>query len=120
MSKTIFKKIIDKEIPATIVYESETVLAFKDANPVAPVHILVIPKKEIESVDSLSSNDFKDSDDGEILLDMFKAIKKIVAEQGIAKTGYRLVVNNGKDAQQSVNHLHIHVIGGKFLKWPPC
>lgn len=114
MSETIFSKIINREIPATIVYESETVVAFKDINPVAPVHILVVPKKEIKNVNSITN------DDTNLLFDMVKAIQEIVAEQGIAETGYRLVVNNGKDALQTVEHLHIHVIGGNELKWPPC
>ncbi len=114
MSETIFSKIINKEIPATIVYETDTVLAFKDINPVAPVHILVIPKKEIKNVNSLTG------DDKDILSNMFEAVKIIVEEQGIKESGYRLVINNGKDALQSVEHLHIHIIGGKELKWPPC
>ncbi len=114
MSETIFSKIIKREIPATIVFENETVLAFKDVNPVAPVHILVIPKKEIPNVNSL------EKEDGEILTDLFEAIKQIVIEQGISETGYRLVINNGEDALQSVKHLHIHIIGGKMLGWPPC
>ena len=114
MRETIFSKIINKEIPATIVYETDTVLAFKDINPVAPVHILVIPKKEIKNVNFLTG------DDKDILSNMFEAVKIIVEEQGIKESGYRLVINNGKDARQSVEHLHIHIIGGKELKWPPC
>ncbi len=114
MSETIFSKIIKREIPATIVYETDAVLAFKDINPVAPVHILVVPKKEIPDINSLSINDL------EILGKMFEAVKTIAIEQGISETGYRLVVNNGEDALQTVKHLHFHIIGGKTLGWPPC
>lgn len=114
MSETIFSKIINKEIPANIVYESDTVLAFKDINPVAPVHILIIPKKEIANVNLITK------DDASILSDMFEAVKAIAYEQGIIESGYRLVINNGEDALQTVKHLHIHLIGGTKLKWPPC
>lgn len=114
MSETIFSKIINREIPATIVYETDKVLAFKDINPVAPVHILVIPKQEIESFNRLNNENC------DCLIDIYKAIKEIVAEQGISETGYRLVINNGEDGLQSVKHLHVHIIGGKKLGWPPC
>jgi histidine triad (HIT) family protein len=106
---TIFKKIIDKEIPAEIVYEDELVLAFKDINPLAPVHIMVIPKKEIATV-----NDVTEADEA-VLGRLFIAAAKIAKEQGIAESGYRLMVNVNKDAGQEVFHIHMHIMGGRHL-----
>lgn len=106
---TIFAKIIAKEIPADIVYQDELVTAFKDINPIAPVHILIVPNKEIPMV-----NDVQDGD--ELMLGrMFIAAKKIAEQMGIAESGYRLIVNCGKDARQEVFHLHMHVVGGRQL-----
>ncbi len=110
--KTLFKRIIDKEIPANIVYEDELCLAFHDVNPQAPVHILVIPKKEIPSTDQLSE------DDGVLLARLFSVIRRIAKEQGLSG-GYRVVTNCGADAGQTVPHLHFHVLGGRQLLWPP-
>jgi histidine triad (HIT) family protein len=106
---TIFSKIIAKEIPADIVYEDEDVLAFNDINPIAPVHILIIPKKEIATV-----NDVQD-EDAAMLGKLFIAAKKVAAEQGVAASGYRLMVNCNKDAGQDVFHLHMHLLGGRKL-----
>ncbi|MEM9953798.1 MAG: histidine triad nucleotide-binding protein [Chloroflexota bacterium] len=106
---TIFKKIIDKEIPADVVYEDELVLAFKDINPQAPVHILIIPKKEIATV-----NDVTD-DDEQRLGRLFIVAAKIAKEQGIDKSGYRLIVNINEDGGQEVFHLHMHILGGHAL-----
>jgi histidine triad (HIT) family protein len=106
---TIFSKIIAKEIPADIVYEDEDVLAFNDINPIAPVHILIIPKKEIATV-----NDVQD-EDAAMLGKLFIAAKKVAAEQGVAASGYRLMVNCNNDAGQDVFHLHMHLLGGRKL-----
>ncbi|RMF94446.1 MAG: histidine triad nucleotide-binding protein [Planctomycetota bacterium] len=110
--KTVFKKIIDREIPADIVYEDDYCLAFRDINPQAPVHLIVIPKKEIVNVDDMGDEDV------EILGRIFLAIKKIAAQEGLEK-GYRVVTNNGRDAGQEVMHLHFHVLAGRGFGWPP-
>ena len=107
----LFCKIIAKEIPASIVYEDDTVLAFNDIAPQAPVHILVIPKKHVDTVDELV--------DMSVVSDLFAVMKKLAAEKGIEKSGYRIVVNHGKDAGQAVPHLHFHLLGGRKLTWPP-
>ena len=106
---TIFKKIIDKEIPASIVYEDDKVMAFKDINPLAPIHILVIPKKEIATI-----NDIKE-EDKELIGHIFLVIGKIVKELGIDKEGYRVVANCNEFGGQEVFHLHYHILGGKKL-----
>ena len=112
MSETIFQKIIDKELAADIVYEDDSCLAFKDINPVAPIHILVIPKKRIEKI--YDSN----TEDRELLGHLFLVAGKIARDLGIEEA-FRLVVNNGAGAQQTVFHLHIHLIAGREFNWPP-
>ncbi len=112
MSETIFTKIINKEIPADIVYEDESAIAFNDISPQAPVHILVIPKKPIASL-SVSSPEDKE------LLGHLLLVAKQVAEEAGLENGYRVVTNNGIEAGQSVEHIHFHVLGGRPLKWPP-
>lgn len=110
---TIFTKIINREIPAAIVYEDEHCLAFRDVNPQAATHVLLIPKKEIPTM-----NDVKPADQmvlGHLLL----TAPKIAAQEGIAADGYRLVINTNADAGQTVFHIHIHIIGGRPLSWPP-
>ena len=107
----IFCKIAKKEIPSSIVYEDDKMLAFNDIAPQAPVHILVIPKKHVSTVAEL--------EDMEVVKDLFSMMKVIAEQKGIAKTGYRIVVNHGKDAGQAVPHLHFHLLGGRPLKWPP-
>jgi len=111
--KTIFKRIIDKEIPATILYEDEQCLAFQDVSPQGPVHFLVIPKKEIPSVNEIEEND------AALIGHLFCVIRKLAAEQGITETGYRVVTNCGPNACQTVPHLHYHIIGGRSMTWPP-
>ncbi len=106
MENCIFCKIANGEIPSTKVYEDEAVLAFKDINPAAPVHILVIPKKHIESVMGLTEAD------GELIAHIFKVIRTIADEQGL-DNGFRLVSNVGEDGGQSVKHLHFHILGKK-------
>ena len=110
---TIFDKIINKEIPAEIIYETDNVLAFKDINPIAPIHILIIPKYNIPT-----TNDISD-DDSEVLAELLLSAKKIAQDIGIAKDGYRLVINCNDDGGQTVYHLHLHLIGGRKLGWPP-
>lgn len=112
MSETIFSKIIRREIPADIVYEDDLVLAFKDVTPKAPVHILVIPKKPIPQLAAAESQDHALM--GHLLLTV-----KRVAEQVGLKQGYRVVINNGADGGQTVNHLHLHLLGGRQMEWPP-
>lgn len=106
---TIFSKILAKEIPADIVYEDEHVTAFKDISPQAPVHILIIPNKEIPTVDDVTD------EDAELLGKLFIAARKIAREQGIAESGYRLIVNCRDDGGQEVYHLHMHLLGGHNL-----
>ncbi len=110
--KTIFKRIIDREIPAKILYEDELSLAFPDVSPQAPVHILVIPKKEITSLAELEPAD------AGLIGHLFRVVQKIAAEQGLTD-GFRTVINTGRDGGQSVNHLHIHLLGKRALGWPP-
>jgi histidine triad (HIT) family protein len=110
--KTIFKRIIDREIPAKIVYEDEWCLAFEDVHPAAPTHVLVIPKKEITSVDGIAP------DDEALIGHMFTAIRAIAAQLKL-KNGYRVVTNCGPDAGQAVQHLHFHILAGRKLAWPP-
>lgn len=111
-AETIFTKIIKREIPADIVYEDELALAFKDINPQAPVHILVIPKQPIARLSDAESNDHRLM--GHLLLTV-----KRVAEQAGLTNGYRVVINNGEDGGQTVNHMHLHILGGRSLQWPP-
>ena len=108
----IFCKIAQKEIPSTIVYEDEDVIAFNDLNPEAPVHVLVIPKKHIESLNTATA------EDQQLLGKIMLAIQKIAAEQGIAENGYRVVTNCGVQGGQTVMHLHFHLMGGREMLWP--
>ena len=114
MGDTIFSKIIRKEIKADVVYETDKVLAFKDISPQAPVHILIIPKEEIPRV-----NDIKGSKHAELIGEMFDAANKLAKEMKIDEDGFRLVFNSGKNAGQAVYHLHMHLLGGRQMKWPP-
>ncbi|XP_020705286.1 14 kDa zinc-binding protein [Dendrobium catenatum] len=111
---TIFDKIISKEIPSSIVYEDDKVLAFRDINPQAPVHVLVIPKVR----DGLTQLGKAQTRHAEILGRLLYAAKVVADKEGIAD-GYRVVINNGPSACQSVYHLHLHVLGGRQMKWPP-
>ena len=109
---TIFGKILRKEIPADIVYEDEHCIAFRDVNPQAPVHVLVIPRKPIVGISDATEED-KD------LLGHLMVTARNVAEELELKKGYRLVINNGRAGGQSVYHLHIHILGGRAMGWPP-
>jgi histidine triad (HIT) family protein len=110
--KTIFRRIIDREIPASIVYEDDLCLAFHDVSPQAPTHVLLIPKAEIPS-----TNDLTEADQA-LAGHLFLVAAKLAGQLGLAN-GYRLVVNCGPDAGQAVPHLHIHILGGRALGWPP-
>jgi len=114
MNNCIFCKIIKKEIPSTIVYEDDDILAFRDINPVAPVHILVIPKKHIESVIELKEEDEK------VVGKIYTVINKIAKQENINENGFRIVVNCGEDGGQEVKHLHFHILGGKKLGTKIC
>jgi len=113
MPGNLFEKIISREIPADIIFENNDVLAFRDINPQAPTHILIIPKKCIESIN------FLEKEDKDLIGDLFLAAKEIAAEEGIAKDGFRLVINCNDHGGQSVYHLHLHLLGGRQMQWPP-
>jgi histidine triad (HIT) family protein len=110
--KTIFKRIIDKEIPAKIVYEDDLCLAFHDVKPQAPTHVLLIPKREIASLDRLAEGD-------QMLLGHLLLVIRKLAEQFGLTDGYRVVVNCGPNAGQTVDHVHLHLLGGRPMGWPP-
>lgn len=114
MENCLFCKIIKKEIPSTIVYEDEEVLAFRDINPVAPVHVLVIPKKHISSLIDL------EPEDEAIVGKIYTIINKIAKQENIFESGFRVIVNCGEDGGQEVKHLHFHLIGGKKLGTKIC
>lgn len=113
MAETIFSKIIRGEIPAKIVHEDDLSLAFHDVSPKAPVHVLVIPKRPIESLEH--AND----EDAAVLGHLQIVAQRVARELGIQETGYRVVMNCGRDGGQSVHHIHYHVLGGRPLAWPP-
>ena len=112
MAKTIFKKIIDRELSADIVYEDELCLAFRDIHPQAPVHLLLIPKKEIPSLAAVA-------DDDAALMGHLMVVARKLAQQHKLDVGYRLVINCGPVAGQTVDHLHLHIMGGRPMNWPP-
>lgn len=109
----LFCKILEGEIPVELVYESETAVAFRDINPKAPTHVLVIPRKHISTI-----NDIEPADEA-IIGSLYSAARAIAAAEGIADVGYRAVMNCNEDAGQSVFHIHLHVLGGRQLAWPP-
>lgn len=109
----IFCSIVEKEIPSDLVYEDDNFLAFRDINPEAPVHILLIPKKHIGSLEEIAN------EDAQLMAGIFPLIKEIAAKEGLAQAGYRLVANVGSHGGQTVDHLHFHILGGRELQWPP-
>jgi len=111
-AKTLFTRIIDREIPADVVYEDDRCLAFRDIHPAAPTHVLVVPKKPIASLDELGEEDER------LVGHLFVVMRAIAAQQGLGN-GYRVVVNCGRDAGQEVMHLHFHLLGGRGFGWPP-
>lgn len=112
MGDTIFGKIISREIPANIVYEDDLALAFKDINPQAPTHILVIPKKPIPCISEATAEDTA------LLGHLLWTVKQVAEKAGLSN-GYRVVINNGADGGQTVDHLHLHILGDRHMKWPP-
>ncbi|AEF94720.1 histidine triad (HIT) protein [Desulfotomaculum nigrificans CO-1-SRB] len=113
MQDCLFCKIIAKEIPAQIVYEDDRVLAFKDINPVAPVHVLIIPKKHISTLLDLHN------EDAELIGHIFLTCAKLAKEMGLADNGFRVVSNCKEEGGQTVFHLHFHLLGGRPMEWPP-
>jgi histidine triad (HIT) family protein len=113
MEDCLFCKIINKEIKSDIVFENDAVLIFKDISPQAPVHLLAVPKEHIESILEVEKLDCK------ILKELMEAISRIALEKGLDKNGFRVVINTGTGAGQSVNHLHFHILGKRKLTWPP-
>jgi histidine triad (HIT) family protein len=113
MSKTLFEKIAAREIPAKIVYEDELVLAFHDINPQAPVHVLIVPKKPIPRIAEATPEDH------EVLGHLLLKAAEVAEKLGVKQSGYRLVFNNGPDGNETVPHLHLHIIGGRKMNWPP-
>jgi len=113
MSKTLFEKIITREIPATIVYEDDLVLAFRDINPQAPQHVLIVPKKPIARIAKAKPEDHQ------ILGHLLLKAAEVARQLGISESGFRLVFNNGPHAGEAVPHLHCHILGGRAMGWPP-
>ncbi|MFQ3670143.1 MAG: HIT domain-containing protein [Verrucomicrobiia bacterium] len=111
--KTIFQKIIDRELPAEVVAETEQWIAFRDIHPAAPTHLLVVPKKVIPRLGAAEDGD------GALLGELLLAARRVAREHGLDSTGFRIVINHGADGGETVPHLHLHVIGGRPLRWPP-
>ncbi len=113
MSEDLFLKIIAREIPADIVYENDDVLAFRDLNPQAPLHVLIIPKIHIRTINDMQP------ENAELFGKLFLAAQEIAAQQGVAEDGYRVVMNCNSAAGQTVFHIHLHLLGGRQFSWPP-
>lgn len=113
MTDCIFCKIISGKIPSKIIYEDEKTIAFEDISPQAPVHVLVIPRKHISTTLDLTE------EDNSLIGHLFQVSKKIAAEKGVAEKGFRLVMNTNPEAGQSVYHIHLHLLGGRLMHWPP-
>jgi histidine triad (HIT) family protein len=111
--KTLFEKIIAREIPAQIVYEDDQVLAFRDINPQAPTHALIVPKRPIPRVAEAKS------EDQELIGYLLLKAAEVAGKLGLDQSGFRLVINNGADGGETVPHLHVHILGGRYMKWPP-
>ena len=113
MTKTIFEKIILREIPANVHYEDNEIIVIDDINPTAPIHLLIIPKKKIETLNDIKEDDLK------LVGRLFQIAKNMASKFGIDKTGYRTIFNCNKDGGQTVYHIHLHLLGGRSLGWPP-
>jgi len=113
MADCLFCKIVNREIPGSIVYEDDGVLAFNDINPQAPTHVLIIPKRHIESLNAL------EPDDDRLVGELVRRAAAIAKERGFAAGGFRTVFNTNRDAGQTVLHIHLHLLGGRSLSWPP-
>ena len=112
MTNCIFCRIVNRAIPSKILYEDDQAIAFEDVNPQAPIHLLVIPKRHVASIQDLDG-------DPELLGHLMLVCVKMARDKGIAESGYRVVTNTGHQAGQSVFHLHVHVLGGRAMSWPP-
>ena len=110
MADCLFCRLVAGEIPATLLYQDEHAVAFRDINPQAPVHVLVIPRAHVPSIAQLT---------GDLAGQLTDAINRVAVQEGVSESGYRVVTNCGPDAQQTVHHLHWHILGGRPLKWPP-
>jgi histidine triad (HIT) family protein len=113
MSDTVFTKIIARQIPADIVYEDEQVLAFRDINPQAPVHVVIIPKRPIPTLNDLTDGDI------DLMGRLFLAAKQVAAGLGVAESGYRTLINCNRDGGQDIFHVHMHLLAGRRMGWPP-
>src|SRR5579862_7806927 len=113
MSRTLFEKIVAREIPATIVYEDELVLGIRDINPQAPVHLLIFPKRVVPRIAEAGP------DDGKLLGYLLLKAAELAEKAGLTKDGYRLVINNGQNGGETIPHLHVHILGGRHMQWPP-
>ncbi len=111
--KTLFQQIADREIPAEIVYEDDRCLCFHDISPQAPTHLLLVPKKHIPRIAASTA------DDQDLLGHLMRCVKTIAEQEGFAESGFRTVINNGPDGGETVPHLHIHILAGRQLQWPP-
>ncbi len=112
-SDCLFCRILEGEISADVIYESDSALAFRDINPQAPTHVLIIPRRHITTINDL------DAGDEQLVGELFTAAKAVAAQEGLAEDGYRTVMNCGEGAGQSVFHIHLHLLGGRLLNWPP-
>jgi histidine triad (HIT) family protein len=110
---TLFERIVAHEVPAEIVYEDDEIFAFRDINPQAPVHVLIVPKRVIARIGDATTGD------AALLGRLLLTAQKLAAKLGISDTGYRLVLNNGRNAGETIPHLHLHMLGGRLLHWPP-
>jgi histidine triad (HIT) family protein len=113
MSKTLFEKIVAREIPATIVFEDDKVIAIRDVKPQAPTHVLIVPKQPIPRIAEAKPEDHQ------VLGHLLLKAAQVAKDLGLTKSGYRLIINNGPDAGESVPHLHCHIMGGRSMAWPP-
>ena len=111
--KTLFQKIVDREIPADIVYEDDLCLCFRDINPQAPIHLLIVPKKPIIRIAEAAD------EDQDILGHLLLTAKSVAKQEGFAESGFRTIINNGSDGGEAVPHLHLHILAGRQLTWPP-
>jgi len=113
MARTLFQKIADKEIPSSVVYEDELVVAFKDIDPQAPIHVLIVPRKPIPRIAAARPEDHQ------VLGHLLLKAAEVARSLGLERSGYRLVFNSGRDGGEAVPHLHCHILGGRQMKWPP-
>jgi histidine triad (HIT) family protein len=113
MTDCLFCKIVNREIPGSIVFEDERLLAFNDINPQAPTHILIVPKRHIASLNDLTA------EDDQVIGELVRRAAALAAERGISAGGFRTVFNTNRDAGQTVFHVHLHLLGGRSMRWPP-